>query len=215
MDRADAKTWDTLARRYGAQERLELRAIDTALALAAPTAGERLVDLGTGTGLVLRRLATLSEHPRAAVGIDRSAGMLARAGRLPAGCSVLRADARAVPLPDGWADVVCCAYLLHLLEPQERRDVLAEAHRLLRERPAARLVVVTMWIDESRPLGRLTGRALGLAADARPAAWGGLRPLDPTQDVVAAGFEVTRRIALSRGGYPSLVVETRPSLGDP
>jgi ubiquinone/menaquinone biosynthesis C-methylase UbiE len=214
MKRADAETWDRLARRYGAQERLELRAIDTALRLAAPAAGERLVDLGTGTGLVLRRLAALSQHPRAAVGIDRSAAMLARAGALPAGCTVLRADARAVPLPDGWADVVTCAYVLHLLAKEERHDVLREARRLLRREPAARLVVVTTWIDDHRPLGRLTGHALRLAAQARASTWGGLRPLDPAEDLATAGFEITRRVVLPRGGYPSLVVEARPSARD-
>ena len=136
MDRADAATWDRLAPRYGAQERLELRAIDTALRLAAPGPGERLVDLGTGAGLLLRRLAALPERPGQAIGIDRSAGMLARVGTLPAGWSVLRGDARAVPLPDGHAAVVTCAYVLQLLREPERRAVLGEALRLLGGDPA-------------------------------------------------------------------------------
>ncbi|HVF79660.1 MAG TPA: class I SAM-dependent methyltransferase [Solirubrobacteraceae bacterium] len=212
MDRADPATWDRLARRYDAQERLELRAIDTAIRLAAPAADERLVDLGTGTGLLLRRLAAQPQRPRAAIGIDRSGGMLARAAPLAPGCSVLQADARAVPLPDGWADVVTCAYLLHLLGRQERHDVLSAARRLLRDTAAARLVVVTIWVDERRPPGRLSGYALRLAAHVRPRKWGGLRPLDPCEDLAAAGFEVTRRVVLTRGGYPSLVVAATPPL---
>lgn len=204
MDRAAASTWDGLAARYGAQERFEQRAIETALGLAAPAQCERLIDLGTGTGLLLRRLAMRDPRPAAAVGIDRSAGMLARAGTLPAGWSVLRADARAVPLPDACADVVTCSYLLHLLEAPDRAAVLGEALRLLRRGPGALLVVVTVWS------GGPIAAALHAAARLRPYAWGGLRPLDPSPDIAAAGFDVTHRAGLARGGYPSLVLAAAP-----
>lgn len=213
MDGADASNWDRLAARYGAQERFEERAIDTALRLAAPASGERLVDLATGTGLLLRRLAMRDPRPAEAVGIDRSAGMLARVGALPAGWSVLRADARAVPLPGGCADVVTCAYLLHLLAAPDRRAVLGEALRLLRPAPGARLVVVTAWADERCARGRLVGAVLRSAARLRPRTWGGLCPLDPAADLAAAGFDVTRRVVLARGGYPSLVLAAAPSAG--
>jgi ubiquinone/menaquinone biosynthesis C-methylase UbiE len=204
-----AATWDRHAARYAAQERLELRAIDAALRLAAPAPDERLVDLATGTGLLLRRLAAKPGAPREAVGVDRSQGMLAGVGPLPDGWSTMHADARAVALPDGWADVVTCAYLLHVLEPPERADVLAEARRLLRPGGDARLVVVSVWPDARSPGGRLARAVLGALARARPSAWGALRPLDPTADLVAAGFTVTRRVLLPRRGYPSVVLAAR------
>ena len=69
-----------------------------------------------------------------------------------------------MPLPDGWADVVTCAYLLQLLDPAARAAVLAEARRLLAPRPASRLVVVTTWAD-----GPLVRGALGLLGRARRA----------------------------------------------
>lgn len=197
--------------RYGSQEHCEARAIDAALRLAVRTPVDRLVDLATGTGLLLRRLAALPGRPAQAVGVDRSASMLARVGALPAGWSVLRADARSVPLPDAHADVVTCAYLLQLLDAGERREVLGEARRLLRRDPRARLVVVTVWVDERRPLGRAMARALRAAARMRPRAWGGLRPLDPTAELEAIGFAVTHRVVLPRGGYPSLVLASTPS----
>jgi ubiquinone/menaquinone biosynthesis C-methylase UbiE len=210
---AAAATWDRLADRYGAQERHELAAIDAALALAAPQPADRLVDLATGTGLLLRRLAAAPVRPREAIGVDHSAGMLARVGELPAGWSTLAADARAVPLPDGSADVVTCAYLLQLLEPADRAAVLAEARRLLAGRAGlcsgsgsgSRLVVVTTWADR-----RLTRAALDRLARARPETAGGMRPLDPAADLAAAGFETTQRVVLARGRYPSLVLAARP-----
>ncbi|MDX6511022.1 MAG: hypothetical protein QOE36_526 [Gaiellaceae bacterium] len=212
-DRRAADAWDRLAARYGAQERLETRAVDAALRLAVSAPAERLVDLATGTGLVLRRLAVMPARPRIAIGVDSSARMLARVGALPAGWSTSRADARRVPLPSAWADVVVCSYLLQLLEPAERAGVLAEARRLLRPAQTARLVTVTVWADESGARGRLLSRALSGAARARPAAWGGLRPLDPTRDLTAAGFAVTRRVVVPRRGYPSLVLAAGPARG--
>ena len=199
-------TWDRHAASYERQERFEARAVDAALRLAAPAAGGRLVDLATGTGLLLRRLADSPTRPREAVGVDRSPAMLARVGPLPDGFSTLLADARAVPLPDGWADVVTCSYLLHVLEPNERAEVLAEARRLLRPGGDARLVVVSVWPDERRPGGRLAHNVMRALARARPRAWGALRPLDPTADLARAGFAVTQRVLLPRRGYPSLVL---------
>jgi len=203
---ASAATWDRHAARYGRQERWETAAIDAALRIAAPQPHERLVDLATGTGLVLRRLAAAPEEarPRQAIGVDRSAGMAATVGGLPPRWSVLEADARRVPLPDGCADVVTCAYLLHLLDAEARAAVLAEARRLLSPRASSRLVVVTVW--SPRPAVRA---ALGLLARARPAACAALSPLDPSADLAHAGFAPTRRAVLPRRGYPSLVLGAR------
>lgn len=199
---AAAGTWDRLAARYGAQEHWEYAAIDAALRVAAPRRDERLVDLATGTGLLLRRLADRpGGRPREAVGVDRSPRMLAAAGALPPGWAVLNADARAVPLPDGFADVVTCAYVLHLLAADERAELLAEARRLLAPRAAARLVVVTVWSDRAAVRG-----ALRLLARGMRDAGAGLHPLDPTADLARAGFAPTRRVRVPRNGYPSLVL---------
>jgi hypothetical protein len=68
-----------------------------------------------------------------------------------------------------------------------------------------------VWTGAGGPGARLAGAALGLMACARPAAWGGLRPLDPSAELARAGFTVTRRAVLPRGGYPSLVLRAQPS----
>src|SRR5437016_1679604 len=52
--------------------------------LVAPGEGARVLDVGTGTGLVLRALLTTAAS-RLVVGIDPSAAMLARARATPGG----------------------------------------------------------------------------------------------------------------------------------
>lgn len=201
--------WDAQARGYGAQERLEARAIATALRLAQATEHDRLVDLGCGTGMILRALAVHARRPRTAVGIDRSAGMLARVGTLPSGWHTIEADARSVPLPGGSADVVTCSYLLHLLGHRDRAAVLAEARRLLAPGDGSRLVVVSVWPDVRTPGGRLLYAAFGAAARRYPSRLGGLAPHDATGDLRQAGFAVTSRVTLPRRGYPSIVLRAR------
>jgi SAM-dependent methyltransferase len=202
--------WDGHAARYPAQEWLEARAISAALESADPGPEDRLVDLATGTGAVLRALAKRRRRPGAAVGIDHSPRMMSRVGRLPAGWRTMQGDARHVPLPDGETDVVICSYLLQLLARDERARVLAEARRLLRPTSGARLVVVTPWAHRGTPGGRLVHGALEGLASARPGRWGGLMPLDPTGELEAAGLVPTHRTFLPRGGYPSLVIRARP-----
>lgn len=204
-------TWDRHAARYPAQEWLEARAIAALLRLADPGPDDRLVDLATGTGAVLRALARRKRRPAVAVGIDRSANMLSHVGQLPEGWRTIRGDARHVPLPNGDADVVTCSYLLHLLEAGERGSVLREARRLLGLRPRARLVVVTPWADRRRPGGRLVHGVLHGLARISPAACGGLMPLDPMAELEGAGLVATHRVVLPRGGYPSLVIRARPA----
>jgi ubiquinone/menaquinone biosynthesis C-methylase UbiE len=113
-----------------------------------------------------------------------------------------------VPLPDGWADIVTCSYVLHVLDDGDRAAVLAEARRLLAPRTSSRLVVVTVWARRTLVRG-----PLALLAAALPGACGGLRPLDPSPDLARAGFPVARRIVLPRHGYPSLVLAAKPSPG--
>ncbi|GAC1440501.1 MAG: hypothetical protein NVSMB51_19860 [Solirubrobacteraceae bacterium] len=209
-DAAARTTWDALAPRYRAQERLEGRALAAAVRLATAEPAERLIDLATGTGALLRSLERAQGRPAEAIGVDQSSAMLTQVPALPIGWRTICADVRDVPLPDGCADVVTCCYLMHLLSRDERIAVLREARRLLRESPAPRLVLATIWISSERAAGAGAQRLLTWLAAARPRTWGGLLPLDPTEDLHVSGFRVTHRVQLVRGGYPSLILRARP-----
>ena len=194
-------TWDRAARGYARQEWLERAAVARTLALAAPREDDRLLDVGTGTGLVLRTLAARPDRPRQAVGLDASAAMLARVGPLPAGWRTATGDAVALPLPDASVDVATAAYLLHVLAPGPRAAALGELRRVVR--PGGRLVVATVW----SPRAALRA-ALDRVARAAPESLGGLVTLDPRPGLERAGWAVTRA-AVVHHGYPTLIVAAR------
>lgn len=179
---------------YDLQLPLEQRALATAAELAAVRPGERVLDVATGTGGLLRELAGRGARPAQAVGLDRSASMLALAAtRLPPGWSLARGDARHLPFPDRSFEVVSACYLLHPLAPNDRRQVLAEMARVVR--PDGGAVTITV---ESR---RAVGRALLTWLPRRA----GVRPLDPARDLRAAGLRPVRARFVS-SGWPSLCV---------
>lgn len=76
--------------------------------------GRDVVDLGCGTGRWLP--SVLAAGARSAVGIDRSAEMLAQAAsKSGLSARLLQADCSSLPLRDGCADVLLCSFVLGYL----------------------------------------------------------------------------------------------------
>lgn len=104
---------------------------DTVADFVAPARGATVLDVATGTGLVLRALR--DRHglaPAHLVGVDVSPGMLAVARAALPGATLVEADARQLPLAGSAVDLVTCVTGLHLIPDTDR--VLAEWARVLR-----------------------------------------------------------------------------------
>jgi cyclopropane fatty-acyl-phospholipid synthase-like methyltransferase len=121
--------------------------------------GEVVVDLGTGRGDLLA--AAIGEGAARAFGIEYSAAatelaaQTLRAHGIEDRAQVFLADARAVPLEDETADLVCMLEVAEHLSGQELHLALTQARRLLK--PGGRLVIHTM---PNRLIYTVTYRAL-------------------------------------------------------
>ncbi|NNE42642.1 MAG: metalloregulator ArsR/SmtB family transcription factor [Gemmatimonadetes bacterium] len=137
------------------------------------------VDLGTGTGVLLGRLASTASR---VIGVDASAEMLEEAERRVTGDGTDNTELRLgalehLPLSDGEADTMVANLVLHhVADPVA---VLREIHRGLA--PGGRLVLAELreYADES------FWKKLG-------ARWPGFRPEDMNKWLKAAGFEAVR-----------------------
>lgn len=109
-----------------------------AFAGAGAASAESVLDVGTGTGLVLRALRSAGHRGRM-TGIDLSPGMLAVARAALPDADLLEADAAHLPLPDLSVDLITCVTVLHLIP--DAPAAVAEWARVLR--PGGRAITAT------------------------------------------------------------------------
>jgi arsenite methyltransferase len=130
------------------------------LRLLAPAAGERVLDIGSGPGLLAGELAAAVGPTGRVCGVDLSADMLtlAQARDLPTGCArveYLTAGAQRLPYPDDTFDLAVSTQVMEYVP--DVAAALAEAYRVLR--PGGRLLLLdTDWdsiVWHSRDAGRM------------------------------------------------------------
>ncbi|MDP9096045.1 MAG: methyltransferase domain-containing protein, partial [Pseudomonadota bacterium] len=140
---SDAASYDEVAAAFDAlTERYAAPLADRMLLLASPKPNDRILDAGTGTGLVALRAARLVPAG-SVVGIDHSPGMLSTAERKAAERGLTgtvhfrQMDAETLQFADASFDAVLSLFMLyHLPDPLA---ALKEFHRVVR--PGGRLVL--------------------------------------------------------------------------
>jgi demethylmenaquinone methyltransferase/2-methoxy-6-polyprenyl-1,4-benzoquinol methylase len=140
--------YDRISRAYDLiADANEKPAREAGLKLLDPKPGERVLEIGFGTGNEVLELARRVAPGGKVAGIDISPGMLAVAQekiqkQQPVPVELQVADARQLPFPAGSFDAVYTSFTLELFPEEDLPIVLAEVKRVLRA--GGRVGVVSM-----------------------------------------------------------------------
>jgi ubiquinone/menaquinone biosynthesis C-methylase UbiE len=139
-----ARIWDRLVAASGAQP------------------GERVLDIGCGSGYFSRRIAPVVGAGGTVVGIDPSQPMLDYATRhAPANCGFQAAGAQDLPFADASFDLAVSSLAFHHIPVERRADAVREIFRVLR--PGGRALIADVRPPSIPVLKRLISGAIGHA----------------------------------------------------
>jgi ubiquinone/menaquinone biosynthesis C-methylase UbiE len=123
-------------------------AFRTLLAASEARTGDRVLDVGSGTGFFARMLAKAVGPDGTVVGLDAAPEMVSYAGRKARhteNCRFQIGTAESLPYPGGHFDVVVSSFVLHHLPEDLRLPALREMRRVLR--PGGKLLVAEVPIE--------------------------------------------------------------------
>ena len=183
------------------------KAHKVALSLAGISDGAHVLEIATGSGEMLRRIAGVNRGG-VTCGFDLSPNMAARTQRLArrrhpgARIHCQAVDARRMPFRDHSFDAVVCCYLFELLGQDGIGETLDEIGRVLR--PDGRFAVVM--IGQNVPAFNLLYKVAGGLA---PAFWGRQVAGAVPEAMSVGGFRIEHDRRVLQGFYPSRVVIAR------
>lgn len=178
------------------------RVWDRLVGLSGAAPGERVLDVGCGTGYFARSIAGAVEPEGSVVGIDPSQSMLDYASRhAPANCTFVVAGAEDLPFPDHSFDVVVSSLSFHHFPAEHRGEAVREMFRVLR--PGGRLLVADLRPSAGGAVHRIVSLFSAHAKEQQVV--GQLADL-----VVESGFSLHSSGEFSRLHY---IAARRPDLG--
>jgi ubiquinone/menaquinone biosynthesis C-methylase UbiE len=205
-------TYDRIAAVYDlAENPFEYRARRRGLRLLAAHPGERVLEIGPGTGHALAALARSVGPAGQVIGVDLSARMLGRSRRRAAGAGytgrirLIQGDAHRLPLHAGAFDAVFMSFVLELIDTPQIPPLLDECRRALR--PGGRLAVVSLQLTQ--PPATMT--RLYLAARRHLPTVLDCRPIPVTDLLAATGWHLQALQPLSLSGLPATAAVATPA----
>ena len=188
------RSYDDIAERYDAVWSARFEAVARQIwVLVPPDAGDKVLDIGTGTGIVPRTLAEVAPVAGLTVGCDRSVGMLRRARERVAGMRVLVADATTLPFRDESFHLATASFVLSHIRDYPR--ALRETLRVLK--PSGR-VAVSSWAVPTDPYSAAWGEWLAETVTKREAERA-MAEVGPWEDHFSQ--EGALEAALTRAGF--------------
>ena len=163
--------------------------------------GERVLEIGSGTGRALLALARTALPDGIAVGVDLSGGMcriaagrLTDAGSSAAPAAIICGDATCLPCPSDSFDAIFMSFTLELFDPTDMDSVLEECRRVLQGDGRLGVVALT---ESGRP--NLMQR-LYTWAHRRFPAWIDCRPIHVTDILTEHRFRIDDATSASMWG---------------
>ncbi|MGA7617312.1 MAG: class I SAM-dependent methyltransferase [Thermoanaerobaculia bacterium] len=172
--------------------------------------GKTLLDVATGTGVVARAAAGISDQPKKIIGLDPSIGML-REARRKSDSHLVKGRGETLPFPDASFDLITMGFALRHVA--DLRALFAEFRRVLK--PGGKVLIMEITAPRSRVgsafLGLYLGRIVPSIARVRSGSaaagklmhyyWDTIRSCVPPETIVealqAAGFaKVERKVEL-------------------
>jgi demethylmenaquinone methyltransferase/2-methoxy-6-polyprenyl-1,4-benzoquinol methylase len=184
----------------------ERRPTQAGIAMLGARRGERILEIGPGTGRAILSLAAAVGDPGGVYGLDVSEGMLEVARRklekrgLEARVVLSRGDATELPYDDCCFDAIFSSFTLELFDTPEIPVVLAECRRVLKQ--GGRLTVVSM---SDRDMAGAATRMYLRAHELWPS-FVDCRPIGARGFLEQAGFNYLASMGLSMWGLPVDVV---------
>jgi ubiquinone/menaquinone biosynthesis C-methylase UbiE len=180
------------------------------LALLSARRGERVLEIGFGTGAALAKIAEAVGKAGMAHGIDITPEMVRRARerlrKSGQDAAIREGDARKLPYKEGSFDAVYMSETLEILGERDMQEALGEIRRVLK--PSGRLVLVCM--DRAGHESSIALRIYEWFAKLVPK-YANCRPIYPEDALQKAGFRMERSVSAKAGGLiPMRIILARP-----
>ena len=199
-----AAVYNRIAPLYDVWGRLtETRARDRAIALADIRDGQSILEVAVGTGIAFGEI--LKRNPNGTtIGIDLSAGMLARARKrarryAAANYSLVIGSAFQLNIGDATIDTLVNNYMFDLIPFEDMDSIIAEFKRVLKN--GGKLVLVNMTEGE-----RFGSTLYDLIYRISPRTMGGCRGVRLRDRLERNGFTVVQREYHQQMLFPSEVI---------
>jgi ubiquinone/menaquinone biosynthesis C-methylase UbiE len=218
LTRAEARAfYNRFGSKQDRQQWYEGAAIQDLLRHGGFEMASAVIEFGCGTGafaeeLLERYLTTTAQY----LGMDSSSTMVAltqkRLARFDSRAEIVLTDGSlTLALPDASFDCFVSNYVLDLLSPQDIRQVLEEAYRLLR--PNGRLCVVSLAYGRTW-VSRVVTWVWDAVHRLNPRLVGGCRPLQLPDSLNEEQWQIDYHNVVTAFGIPSEVMVTSKSVGE-